>query len=65
MNEKASLQPGSLDWSHVDNRRRQERAGLEMTPAERLAWLEEMLDELLPLVGRAREAERVRDEDRG
>jgi hypothetical protein len=25
-----------------------------MTPAERLAWLEEMLDELLPLVGRAR-----------
>jgi len=27
-----------------------------MTPAERLTWLEEMLDELLPLVGRAREA---------
>ena len=27
-----------------------------MTPAERLAWLEEMLDELLPLVGRARAA---------
>ena len=25
-----------------------------MTPAERLAWLDEMLDELLPLVGRAR-----------
>jgi len=27
-----------------------------MTPAERLRWLEEMLDELLPLVGRARSA---------
>jgi hypothetical protein len=25
-----------------------------MTAAERLAWLEEMLDELLPVVGRAR-----------
>ena len=43
-------------WSHSDTRRRQIRAGLHMTPAERLAWLEEMLDELLPLVGRAREA---------
>jgi hypothetical protein len=32
--------------------------GLLMTPAERLKWLEEMLDELLPLVGRARDAER-------
>lgn len=44
-------------WSHSDTRRRQIRAGLHMTPAERLAWLEEMLDELLPLVGRARAAE--------
>jgi len=32
-----------------------------MTPAERLAWLEEMLDELLPLVGRARAVERERE----
>lgn len=41
-------------WSHADTRQRQVRAGVQMTPAERLAWLEEMLDELLPLVGRAR-----------
>jgi len=40
-------------WSHAETRRRQMRAGARMTPAERLAWLEEMLDELLPLVGRA------------
>jgi len=33
---------------------RQLRAGQEMTPAERLDWLEEVLDELLPLLGRAR-----------
>lgn len=41
-------------WNRSETRRRQIRAGLQMTPAERLAWLEEMLDELLPLVGRAR-----------
>jgi len=43
-------------WTHEETRQRQIRAGLRMTPAERLTWLEEMLDELLPLVGRAREA---------
>ena len=53
MNEQGPTS-GSLDWNYADTRRRQERAGLEMTPAERLAWLEEMLDELLPLLGRAR-----------
>jgi len=45
-----------FSWSHEDTRRRQIQAGAKMTPAERLTWLEEMLDELLPLVGRAREA---------
>jgi len=35
-----------------------------MTPAERLAWLEEMLDELLPLVGRAQDAEKSRKTSR-
>lgn len=49
-------------WTFEETRRRQMRAGLKMTPAERLAWLEEMLDELLPLVGRARETERSRRE---
>lgn len=48
---------GGFGWSRAETRRRQLRAGLQMTPAERLAWLEEMLDELLPLLGRARSAE--------
>jgi hypothetical protein len=52
---------GRLDWTHAETRRRQIRAGLRMTPAERLAWLEETLDELLPLVGRARAVDQVRD----
>lgn len=45
----------ALEWTHVGTVRRQLEAGRRMTPAERLRWLEEMLDELLPLVGRARE----------
>jgi hypothetical protein len=53
-----------LQWSHIETRRRQIRAGLQMTPAERMAWLEEMLDELLPLVGRARTVEQERTKNR-
>jgi hypothetical protein len=41
-------------WTFLDTDRRQLLSGLEMTPAERLAWLEEMLDELLPMLGCAR-----------
>lgn len=44
----------TFGWSWSENRRRQQREGLRMSPAERLAWLEEMLDELLPYVGSAR-----------
>jgi hypothetical protein len=62
---KLDRTPAPLDWSHVDTRRRQIRAGMLMTPAERLAWLEEMLDELLPLVGRARAPERADTKNRG
>jgi hypothetical protein len=52
-------------WSHAETRQRQVRAGTRMTPAERLAWLEDMLDELLPVVGRARAEERARASGRG
>ncbi len=41
-------------WTLEETAERQLRAGAEMTPAERLDWLEEVLDELLPLLGRAR-----------
>ncbi len=33
--------------------RRQVRLGLALTPAERLRWLEQTMEELRPLVGRA------------
>ncbi len=55
----------SLDWTRAETRLRQIRAGLHMTPAERLDWLEETLDELLPLVGRARAVNRARNNKRG
>ena len=44
-------------WSRDETRTRQLREGLRMTPAEHLAWLEEMLDELQPHVGSARSGE--------
>jgi hypothetical protein len=53
MGERRPVQ-GNFGWTFEETRRRQMRAGLAMTPAERLAWLESMLDELLPLVGRGR-----------
>lgn len=53
--------PAGFGWSRSDTRRRQIAAGALMTPAERLDWLEEMLDEILPLVGRARQVERARE----
>jgi hypothetical protein len=43
-------EPGSWD----ETRRRQARLGLDMTPAERLRWLEETLDEMRRLQGLAR-----------
>ena len=57
--------PKRFGWTHAETRQRQIRAGLQMTPAERLAWLEETLDELLPLVGRARAVSRTRENDEG
>ena len=41
-------------WTFADSRSRVLRMGLRMTPAERLRWLEETVEELLPWVGRAR-----------
>lgn len=41
-------------WTFAGSRSRVLRMGLAMTPAERLRWLEETVEELLPWVGRAR-----------
>ncbi len=61
MTEDRVQSSAEFDWSYAGNQRRQRRSGLTLTPAERLAWLEEMLDELVPLVGRARSAEEKRE----
>ena len=52
--EKPS-RPGEPEpWTFEGVSLRQLRAGLAMTPAERLRWLEEAVEELGPWVGRAR-----------
>ena len=42
-----------FDGTFEGTRRRQELAGLELTYAERLRWLEERMTELLKLKGKA------------
>ena len=46
-----------LAWSWEANRRRQIRRGLELTPSERLQWLETTLAEARRILGRARRVE--------
>lgn len=48
-------------WTFEANRSLQLRQGLRLTPAERLRWLEETVEELLPWVGRARQGTPVKD----
>jgi hypothetical protein len=45
---------GEFDRGFDGHRRRQARLGLQLSPAERLRWLEETMDELRRLLGRAR-----------
>ena len=54
-----------LGWSHAETRRRQIAFGARLTPAERLAWLEDMLDEILPRLGKAPELERAPSQRNG
>lgn len=43
------------DRSWEEHRRRQARRGLQLTPAERLQWLEDTMATMRRWVGRARE----------
>jgi hypothetical protein len=45
-----------FDRGYEGHRRRQARLGLNLTPAERLRWLEQAMDELRGILGRARRA---------
>ena len=44
----------AFDRGFEGHRRRQARLGLSLSPAERLRWLEETMEELRGLLGRAR-----------
>jgi|GEM_PF-2400678 len=44
-----------LRWDFEGHCRRQAKLGLQLSPAERLRWLEESMEELRKLVGRARQ----------
>jgi hypothetical protein len=44
-----------FDAGYEGHQRRQARLGLSMTPAERLAWLENKLAEMRQLLGKARD----------
>ena len=46
-------------WDFAGIRRHHIRLGLRMTPAERLRWLEETVDEMRQLQGLARKGRRV------
>jgi hypothetical protein len=53
VNMGAKESPG-FERGFDGHRRRQVRLGLALTPAQRLRWLEQTMEELRPLVGRAR-----------
>ncbi|HEX4495322.1 MAG TPA: hypothetical protein VIE43_06620 [Thermoanaerobaculia bacterium] len=51
-------------WDFAGTRRHHLRRGLRMTPAERLRWLEETVDEMRQLQGLARLGRTVGDAER-
>ena len=55
--KQPDTRPGAdeFDRSFEGHSRRQARLGLTLTPAERLRWLEQTMEELRGLVGRARQ----------
>jgi len=50
----ASPEPDLSGWDFAGTRRHHLEIGLRMTPAERLQWLEETVDEMRRLQGLAR-----------
>lgn len=51
---KAQADPEEDAWDFAGTRRHHIRRGLRLTPAERLRWLEETVDEMRRLQGLAR-----------
>lgn len=53
--QNPSRDNGSFDRGYDGHARRQAGLGLRLTPAERLRWLEQTMEELRRVVGRARQ----------
>jgi len=51
---------GEFDRGFEGHSRRQARLGLKLTPAERLRWLEQTMEELRGLLGRARQGRPIK-----
>lgn len=56
---KTPVAKEEISWNFEGTRRHHLRLGLRMTPAERLRWLEETVDEMLRLQGLARRGRQV------
>ncbi|MBZ5638170.1 MAG: hypothetical protein LAO51_05345 [Acidobacteriia bacterium] len=52
--EPATDPQDGFDRGYDGHRRRQARIGLSLTPAQRVRWLEETMEEMRRLLGRAR-----------
>jgi len=52
---------GGFDRGFEGHRRRQARLGLSLSPAERLRWLEETMEDMRRLLGRARRGRPVNE----
>ncbi len=65
MTERREVRPDRKEdsWDFEGARRHHIRLGLRLTPAERLRWLEETVDEMRRLQGLARQGRQV-EEDR-
>ena len=66
MTEPREIRPDSKEdsWDFEGTRLHHIRLGLRLTPAERLRWLEEAVDEMRLLQGLARQGQKVEDAPR-
>ena len=60
--DPASRSEDGFDRGWDGHRRRQARIGLGLTPLQRLRWLEETVDEMRRILGRARAVQSERKE---
>lgn len=66
MTEQREIRPDSKEdsWDFEGTRRHHIRLGLRLTPAERLRWLEETVDEMRRLQGLAQQCRKVEEAQR-